>query len=446
VQAVRLIAAAESRGFDTLRRENQRAWEEIWRSRIVLAGAPARWQALADAAFFYLQTSVHPASPSSTSLFGLAYWPNYHYYRGHVMWDIETFAFPPLLLTNPDSARAMLEFRHLGLPAARRNAAMSGYRGAQFPWEASLRDGEETAPGDGDASAHEHHVSLDVAFAFIQYLYATQERVFARERAWPVLREIASWIESRVIKTRRGFEIHRANGIAEKAEPVDNNAFVNMAASVVMREIVSVASILGEPIEPAWEDIRRNLFIPLNERTGVIKNHDRHRPTEEKGETPEAAAALFPFTYKVPARVERATFDYYLGLADKYVGSPMLSAILGVFAARVGDRKRSLELFERGYAEFVLPPFAAPDEYSPKVFPEMPRAAPFTANLGGFLTSLLYGLPGLELGPGAPETWCARPITLPQGWDSIEVERILARGEQGRLSARHGAERAALMM
>lgn len=444
VQAVRLVDAAQSLGFDALRRANRDAWDEIWRGRVVLGGAPSRWQALADAAHFYLQSSVHPSSPSSTAIFGLAYWPNYHYYRGHVMWDIETFALPPLLLTAPQSARAVLEFRRIGLEAARRNAAMTGYRGAQFPWEASLRTGEEAAPGDGEASAHEHHVSLDVAFAFAQYLHATHDWEFGREQAWPVLRDIGDWIESRVVETPRGFEIHRANGIAEKKEPVDNNAFVNMAASVAAREIVALSPAIGNPIDGSLERIGRELFVPVNRRTHVIRNHDAYRPNEEKGETPEAPAGLFPLTYKVPARVEQATFRYYLDLADRYVGAPMLSAMLGVYAARVGDRGRALELFERGYADFVLPPFAATDEYSAKVYPEMPRAAPFTANLGGFLTALLYGLPGLELGPGEPESWCSRPVTLPEGWEAIEVERVFARGRPARLTARQGAERASL--
>ena len=43
-------------------------------------------------------------------MFGLSYWPDYHYYRGHVMWDIEAFALPPLLLTDPDAARSLLDF------------------------------------------------------------------------------------------------------------------------------------------------------------------------------------------------------------------------------------------------------------------------------------------------------------------------------------------------
>lgn len=41
-------------------------------------------------------------------MFGLAYWPNYHYYQGHVMWDVEAFAFPPVLRVDHDAARAIL--------------------------------------------------------------------------------------------------------------------------------------------------------------------------------------------------------------------------------------------------------------------------------------------------------------------------------------------------
>jgi protein-glucosylgalactosylhydroxylysine glucosidase len=40
----------------------------------------------------------------------------------------------------------------------------------------------------------------------------------------------------------------------------------------------------------------------------------------------------------------------------------------------------------------------------------------------------LFGLPGLNLGPGEPQTWCERAVMLPRGWDAIEVERLWVRG------------------
>jgi hypothetical protein len=442
LQAVRLVYGGALRGFDVLRQQNRQAWGELWEGRPILLGAPERWQALADAAFFYLHTSVHPSSPASTSLFGLAYWPDYHYYRGHVMWDIDTFAVPPLVLTQPDAARAVLEYRSRGLPAARQNAAMHGYRGAQFPWESGPRSGEEAAPGEGAAAAHEHHVSLDVAFAFSQFLHATRDWEWGRAHAWPVLRDVADWAESRGTRTRRGFEIHAVNGIAERATTVDNNAFVNMAASVAFREAALLATPLGGEANPQWANLAQSVYVPV--RDGVIRNHDRYRSNEEKGETPEAPAGLFPLTYEISPEVERATFDFYLGLADRYAGSPMLSALLGVFAARIGDRARSLELFESGYADFVVDPFSITTEYAPKVFPDQVVAGPFTANIGGFLVSLLYGLTGLRIDDADPEAWCRRPITMPAGWDGVEVERVWARGQPARLLARHGADRGSL--
>jgi hypothetical protein len=114
------------------------------------------------------------------------------------------------------------------------------------------------------------------------------------------------------------------------------------------------------------------------------------------------------------------------------------------WAARIGARARSSVLFELGLADFVLEPFAMIDEYSASAFPEMPRAGPFFANIGGFLGGCLLGLTGLQPGPGAIETWCPRPVRMPSLWEGIEVERLWLRGEAIHLSARNGDERARL--
>lgn len=443
LQAVRLVYGGLSRGFDTLRRENRDAWDTLWRGRVNLVGAPTRWQALADAAYFYLHTSAHGSNPTSTSMFGLAYWPGYHYYRGHVMWDIETFVLPTLILSEPDAARSLLEFRSQRLDGARHNASLHGYRGVQFPWESSLRLGEEAAPQEAAAAAHEHHVSPDVAFAFSQFLHATHDWEWGQRHAWPVLAGVADWVMSRGIETRRGFEIKQAGGVAEKSSPVDNNAFVNVAARTALLEATALAEPLGHVADPAWARLALKMYVPVD-RNDVIRNHDAYRKTEEKGETPEAAAALFPQSYECSPEVESATFAFYLGLADEYVGSPMLSPLLGVYAARLGDRGRALDLFERGYAALVVDPFSITTEYDRERFPEQPVAGPFMANLGGFLLSCLFGLPGLRLGNGEPDTWCTRKVVLPAGWDAVEVDRIWARMRQARLSAEHGAKRAVL--
>jgi hypothetical protein len=88
----------------------------------------------------------------------------------------------------------------------------------------------------------------------------------------------------------------------------------------------------------------------------------------------------------------------------------MLAALYGVWAAWLGDRERSLQLFEEGYGHFVQDRFLQTYEYRPDRFPDQPRAGPFVANLSGFLLALVSGLPGLRLGPGDPSTWPSRRV------------------------------------
>ena len=442
-QATRLTAAGARTGFDELREDNRRVWKELWRARPVLLGADRKWQALVDAAFFYLHSSTHASSLASTHIFGLAQWKNYHYYRGHVMWDVEAFAIAPLLLSEPHAARAILDFRTRSLEAARGNARMNGYRGLQFPWEAGPGFGEEATPGDGDAAAFEHHVSMDVAHAFAQFAWATGDDQFCREQAWPVLHGVAEWIESRVVKTARGYEIRRALGIAERKEPSDNPAYVNMTAAVVLRDAMATASSLGRTHPDSWRAIADGLVPPCND-AGVVIDHDGWSPDEEKAGTPAALAGIFPFGYELPAEQEAATIRHWLDLADEYIGSPMLAAFYGAWACRIGARDEATRLFDEGYARYTVERFHNIHELRHDRFPETPVAGPFLANYAAFLTAVVYGGLGLHVGPGDPSTWCERPVTTPDAWDGVEIERVWMRGEPYALSGRQGDRRATL--
>jgi hypothetical protein len=233
-------------------------------------------------------------------------------------------------------------------------------------------------------------------------------------------------------------------GIAERKQPENNVAYVNMAASMALREPVHAARRLGLTAPAKWEEVAECLVIPIDPRRGLILDHDGYRANEEKGATPGTLAGFFPVGYKVDEELERATTKYFLSRADEYVGSPMLSALLGTWAARIGDRRESLRLFEEGYAAFVSDRFMNTHEYREDRFPEQPVAGPFFANIGGFLMALLIGLPRLRLNCGEPGTWPEKPVVLPEGWEAIEVNRLWARGQPMHLLARHGDDRARL--
>jgi trehalose/maltose hydrolase-like predicted phosphorylase len=441
-QAARLIGLTANIGFDAIRKRNRACWAELWKSRIRLVGAEKRWQAMADAAFFYLVSSAHSSSPASTSMFGLATWHDYHYYFGHVMWDIETFCVPPLIFLQPEAAQAILEYRIRNLDSARSNARLMGRRGLQFPWESAPSSGEEAAPMPGSAAWREDHASLDVARAFALYADVTGDEAFLRDKAWPVLSGVAEWIKSRVTKRRGKYEIRASMGIAERKSPSDNAVFTNISARTILLDTISAAKRLNIPCDPAWLEIATTMVVP--KRGKVVISHDQFRLDEEKAATPDPLMGIFPLGCGFDDEMERATLTYYLKIAKRYIGSPMLSALYGVWAARTGNRRLSLEMLERGYGDFSIGRFLQTLEYRKDVFPEQPPAGPFFANLGGFLLGLILGFPKIQPGTDTPQDWCKGPVILPAGWQSIEIDRIWIRGQHWRLSATHGAPRARL--
>jgi trehalose/maltose hydrolase-like predicted phosphorylase len=441
-QAGRLAAVAAQYGLDRLRDENRSIWNELWRGRITIDGADARWQSITDASTYYLLSSVHASSLASTSLFGLAYWPDYHYYHGHVMWDIETFSMPPLLLLQPDAARALLDYRSRHLSAAHHNAALHGWLGAMYPWESCPVHGDEVTPGARPYT--EDHVSFDIALAFASYVHATGDLDYARRLAWPVLRLVAEFAVSRVIRSGRGFEILDTVGPREHYEPVANNAFTNMAAATMLRQATDIAIAVGECPPPVWREIADRLVLPRDTRRGAIINHDGARLDEPQGGVPEGAAGLFPVGYRTADEIEIATYRYAAReQAPDYVGGPMLSALLPVYAARVGEAGLARDLLESGFGEFINEPFLEPDEY-PRSRRDRPRASPMFANLGGYLTGLLYGFTGIQLSTAEPATWAERAVALPAGWAGIHVERVWVKGRPWRLDALAGDDRATL--
>ena len=434
--AARMAAKARFDGFDAIRAENKAIWAELWKGRIVLVGAENRWQALTDAAFFYLNSSVHASSPASTSIFGLATWHDYHYYYGHVMWDIEAFAVPVLSVLQPEAAGSILDYRFRTLQAAHNNARLMGRRGAQFAWESAPSTGDEAAPLPGTAAWHEDHVSLDVARAFALHADLSGEEEFLREKAWPVLSGVAEWITTRAAKTRRGYEVRASMGIAERKQTVKNAAFTNMASVVVLRDAIAAARRLGREADPTWAKIADAMVLPR--RGKAVVSHDGYRRDEEKGATPDPLMGLWPFGFPLDESEEQATLKFYLDQADDYIGSPMLSALYGAWAARTGNRRLALKLLDEGYAEFISGRFLQTLEYRRDKFPEQPIAGPFFANMAGFLMGLLFGFTGIQPSAANPKDWSVRKAILPDGWKAIEVEGVWVRGKPMSLKARHG--------
>ncbi|QNM82605.1 glycoside hydrolase family 65 protein [Sphingomonas sabuli] len=435
-EAVRRLAEAKRLGMAPLRKMNRDCWTEIWKARPVVEGASSQHQAIIDAGFYYLNASVHPASPSATSIFGLAQWPDYHYYYGHVMWDIDAFCVPVLSFTQPHAARAILEFRERGVDAARRNARSYGNQGLRFPWEAGALTGEEVAPGRGEAATHALHVSMHVARAFSIFADVSGDRRFLEERTWPVLAGVADFICDRVAWREGRPHLLSATGPAEIPAPPDDDAFSIIAGRDVLERAVQAALDLGKNAPSIWRATSEALH-PLLRTDNAIAAHADFRIDEQKGATPTPLAALFPYNYPLSDESHDATLALYLSHWRDYVGSPMLPALYPVWASLWGDRRLAFKLFEEGYAAYDAGRFHQCLEYRADHPDSRVRAGPFFANIGGMLTSLYLGLPRLAVRGADPATWPKQKITLPAGWRSISVERLWIRGEPWSLQAAH---------
>ena len=104
---------ADTRGYEYLLEDNNREWEKLWKTDILIKGNP-ELQKVVHSMMFYLFCSIREGTDFSIPPMGLA---NDGYY-GHIFWDADIFMFPSLLLMHPGMAKSMVDFRFKSLNAA----------------------------------------------------------------------------------------------------------------------------------------------------------------------------------------------------------------------------------------------------------------------------------------------------------------------------------------
>jgi trehalose/maltose hydrolase-like predicted phosphorylase len=270
---------------------HEAAWAERWRRAAVsIDGAPSLERALRFAAY-HLIAAANPEDPrcsvGARALSGESY-------RGHVFWDTEIFMLPFYAHAYPEAARALVRYRHLTLPGARRKAAATGYRGALYAWE-SADTGDETTPSTvvspfGEvlpvlSGEQEHHISADVAFGLSAYGRSTGDDAFMRGDGDEILIETARFWASRVERGADGlFHIRGVMGPDEYHEGVDDNALTNWLARFNLERAAfavesavdagsEAAACLGATRDEAegFRRIARAMYLGLDRESGIVE-------------------------------------------------------------------------------------------------------------------------------------------------------------------------------
>jgi protein-glucosylgalactosylhydroxylysine glucosidase len=418
VEAIRLVHWGEQTGIDRLIEDNHREWSELWKSRVVVTDSDD--QRALDAAFFYLHSSNHRSNLNGMAPFGLS---SSRYYLGHSFWDTETWSFLPILLSSPAAAESLLLFRRRGLDAAKKAAALFGYRGAQFPWEAAPINGEEVTPVFAATGWAEQHIVPDIALAFWQYQLATGDKTFLVESTWPVLRSVAEWIESRGVKTQRGFEVLNIMGPDEASNGLNNSAYVNLACQMVMRAAIRCAAAMGIQAPVVWQQIVSSMYMPVN-ADGILTIAEQS-PNDAFGDI----SYLLPFDVELDHSILQHTWEAHRGVKSIAPEIAFAKVAEAALTAVMGDRAAAARLFRDSWAPDWLEPFGMTREASPQTH------GCFLTNCGSLLRTAMLGFTGLRVSDGA---WNRYDATLPENWKSIEIQCIYIRGAKKRIFAQHG--------
>jgi trehalose/maltose hydrolase-like predicted phosphorylase len=311
----------------------------------------------------------------------------------------------------PQIAKSLLEYRFERLNAARKNAFSHGYQGAMFPWESS-DEGTEDTPVWALTGPFQHHITGCVGWAFWKYYQVTKDKIWLRDRGYPMLKEVADFWASRVERKGPGrFEINNVIGANEWQENIDNNAFTNAMAITALRFATQAAKELALVPNPDWEEVAQNIPI-LKFPDGVTRENATY-----KGEIIKQADVnllAFPLDFITDrTQIEKDLSYYEPRMAPD--GPAMGFSVLATLYARLGNKEKATQIFRKSYEPNKVPPFGVLAETAGGTNPY------FATGAGGMLQAVLFGFGGLQIG----QTGITQGKTLlPSNWKGLELKGI----------------------
>jgi len=406
-EAERLTIYAKLEGRERLLQFHNKAWDELWKSDVVIEG-DAQSQQDVHSMIYHLYSFVREGtalSPSPMGLSGLGY-------NGHVFWDTELWMYPGLLVLHPEIAKSMVEYRYERLEAAKKNAFGKGFKGAMYPWESAASGVEET-PVWALSGPFEHHITADVGLAAWSYYCVTQDKTWLKEKGWPVLAAIADFWASRVERNGPGkYDIKNVVAADEWAENIDNNAFTNAAAKAVLQHATEAAKLLGILPNADWMNVANNIPI-LKLENGVTSEYAGYDGRGIK----QADVNLLAYPLKEitdPKQIKK-DLEYYETRVPNEGTPAMTQAVFTTLYARLGDGEKAFHFFQDAYLPNLNPPLRVIAETKGGTNPY------FSTGAGGIVQSVLMGFGGLEItSKGIVQV----PSALPKKWKSLTITGV----------------------
>ena len=406
-EAERATIFAKLEGRERLISFHTKAWEELWKSDIIIEGDPQSQQDVHSMLYHLYSFSREGTalSPSPMGLSGLGY-------NGHVFWDTELWMYPSLLVLHPEIAKSLVEYRYQRLDAAKRNAFSKGYKGAMYPWE-SAETGVEETPVWALSGPFEHHITACVGIAAWNYYCVTQDKQWLREKGYPILSATADFWTSRVERNGPGhYDINNVVAADEWAENVNNNAFTNAAAKSNLQFATEAAKVLGITPDPDWMNVANNIPI-LKMENGVTREHATYNGEGIK--QADVNLLSYPLKQITDAAQIKKDLEYYETRVPNEGTPAMTQAVFTTLYSRLGNTEKAYHWFKESYVPNLNPPFRVIAETKGGTNPY------FATGAGGIVQSLLMGFGGLDI---TSTGIIQLKTSLPKQWKSLTLTGV----------------------
>ena len=359
-------------------------------------------------------------------------------YEGHYFWDTEMYVAPFFILTNPELAKNILQYRYGILDKARENAALLGHKkGALYPWRTIT--GEECS-GYFPSGTAAYHINGAIAYTIVQYYLTTGDIDFMFDQGEEMLLETARlWFDVGNYDRAGRFVINEVTGPDEYTCMTDNNYYTNCCAAYNMSMAVSFAEKhssskrLKELLDrlgvtnKELKEIKaaaEKMYFPYDEELGINPQDDSflQKPVWDLKNTPreefplllhyhplhlyryqvckqaDTVLAYFLFEDGQSKEVMKKSFEYYEKITTH--DSSLSTCVFSIVASRLGMHKKAVEYFGDSIKLDLLNTHNNSGD------------GVHTANMGGSYMAIVNGFAGLRI---TGEGISVDPF-LPSGW------------------------------
>jgi trehalose/maltose hydrolase-like predicted phosphorylase len=328
-------------------------------------------------------------------------------YAGQIFWDAEVWMAPGLVVTFPQAAQQIANYRVEKFPQAQANV-LTAYQssqnqtgkfsegGAVYSWT-SGRYGNCT--GTGPCFDYEYHINGDIGLELYNYYVATGDTQLFKERFFPIYDAIAQFYSELVTynETTGKYDLYNATDPDEYANFQTNVGYT----MVLMKTHIDTANKLrarfGLQENATWANISSLIEVPVNQAANIILEY---QAMNNSVAVKQADVILVDDFLDFPNPYSLSDLDYYAGKQSPN-GPGMTYGVFSIVANEISPSGCSSYTYDLASSQpYVRGPWFQFSEQLIDNFEEnggTHPAYPFLTGHGGSHRVAIFGYLGLRL-------------------------------------------------